>query len=454
MSNKQTPNRIFLSREELPKQWYNIQSEFATPLAPYVAPDGSPIGVDAMSGIFARELCEQEFSTERYIDIPKDVLDTLARFRPSPLIRAYGLEKALDTPAKIYYKYEGENPSGSHKLNTAIPQAYYNKIEGITGLTTETGAGQWGVACSVAASMFDLDLKIFMVKVSMEQKPYRAIMMRSYGGEVTASPSMETEAGRMILAKDPNARGTLGGAISEAVELALKDPKVKYVLGSVLNHVILHQSIIGQEAMKQMEYMDDYPDYVIACNGGGSNFGGIAMPFLGKQMREGGNTKFIAVEPAACPKLTKGKFAYDYADEAEMTPILPMYTLGHEFSPAGIHSGGLRYHGDSPILSKLYNEGLVQAEAYTQNKVFEAALQFAKAEFILPAPESAHAIAGAINQALKCKAEGKEETILFNVSGHGYLDLSAYDSYLSGGLDDYEYEPEGEENLPNVGAIS
>lgn len=442
MRKKVTPNRIFLSKDELPKSWYNIQADFKDPIKNYVAPDGSEIGANEMSAIFAPELAAQEFTQERFVDIPKEVFDILARFRPSPLVRAYGLEKALDTPARIYYKYEGENPSGSHKLNTAIPQAFYNKIAGMYGMTTETGAGQWGIASAIAASIYDMELKVYMVKVSAEQKPYRRIMMNTYGAEVISSPSMTTEAGRKMLEKDPDARGTLGGAITEAVEVALQDPGLNYVLGSVLNHVILHQSIIGQETMKQMEYMDDYPDYVIGCNGGGSNFGGIAFPFVGKQLREGGNTIFIAAEPAACPKLTQGKFAYDYADEGEMTPILPMYTLGHDFNPAGIHAGGLRYHGDSPLLSKLYHDGIVQAEAHTQNKVFDAALTFAKAEYILPAPESAHAIASAIDRALQCKEEGRDATILVNISGHGHLDMVAYEAYLKGELDDYAYRAE------------
>ncbi len=449
MSNVLVPrNRIFLTPEELPKFWYNIRSDFKKNFD-YLSPATmKPIGKAELSGLFAPDLAEQELTEERHVEIPKEVREMLLRFRPSPLVRAVGLEKALGTPAKLYYKYEGENPSGSHKLNTAIPQAYYNTAAGMRGLTTETGAGQWGVALSMACALFGLELTVFMVKISAEQKPYRPILMNTYGAKVIKSPSPVTAAGRAMLAKDPNANGTLGGAISEAIEMAVSDPGLHYSLGSVLNHVLLHQTIIGQEALKQFSYTDDYPDYVIACNGGGSNFGGIALPFLGKQLREGGNTRFIAAEPSACPKLTKGVFAYDFGDEGEMTPIMPMYTLGHDFSPIGIHAGGLRYHGDSPIVSRLYKEGLIEAEAYTQNEVFVAAKLFAKAELFLPAPESAHAIASAIKKALECKERGEEKTILFNVSGHGYLDLMAYEQYNAGKLDDFVYEPETI-NLPD-----
>lgn len=448
MSSKVTPSRVFLSKDELPKNWYNIQGDLKEKVPPYIGPDGQTVTKDALCGLFAPELAAQEFSLERYVEIPEPVRDVLSRFRPSPLVRAYGLEKALDTPARIYYKYEGENPSGSHKLNTAIPQAYYNKIAGMHGLTTETGAGQWGIALSIAASLFDLDLMVFMVKISYMQKPYRRIMMNCYGANVIPSPSMTTSAGRKMLERDPAANGSLGSAISEAVEVAATTPGVNYALGSVLNHVVLHQTIIGQETMRQFEYMDDSPDFIIGCNGGGSNFGGIAMPYIGKQLREGGKIRFIAVEPSACPKLTKGVYGYDFGDEVGMTPIMPMYTLGHEFCPAGIHAGGLRYHGDSPILSKLYHDGVVEAEAYTQKRVFEAALTFAKSEFILPAPESAHAIASAIDKALLCKKEGREACILFNLSGHGHLDLSSYEEYLSGKLEDFAYEPAGPVSLP------
>lgn len=455
MSKKITPNKIYLSEQELPKKWYNIQGDMPNPIKPYISPTtGKPVEPDEMLAIFPRELVAQEMSLEREIDIPPAVQKMLAQFRPSPLYRAYGLEKLLDTPARLYYKYEGSNPSGSHKMNTAVAQAYYNKEAGIKGLTTETGAGQWGTALSIACSMLDMDLTVFMVKISYLQKPYRKVIMNTYGAQVYASPSNVTAAGRAMLEKDPDSNGSLGGAISEAVEIAAANPDVNYALGSVLNHVALHQTIIGQEAMKQMEYMDDYPDYVIACNGGGSNFAGCAFPFIGKQLREGGNTQFIAVEPAACPKLTKGHFAYDFGDVAKMTPIMPMYTLGHDFQPAGIHAGGLRYHGDSPLLSQLYHDGIVTAEAYTQRKVFEAALQFAKSELIIPAPESSHAIACAIDKALECKERGESKAILFNVSGHGNLDLGAYEDYLAGKIIDAtctdESVEEGLESLPHI----
>lgn len=437
MSKKITPNKVTLSERELPKFWYNITSDMPNAIAPYISPaTGKPVAAEEMTAIFAPELVAQELSSERYIEIPGEVRKLLARYRPSPLVRAYGLEQALGTPARLYYKYEGANPSGSHKMNTAIAQAYYNKAAGINKLTTETGAGQWGTALSIACQIFDMDLTVYMVKISYLQKPYRKIIMNTYGANVIASPSNTTNAGRKMLEESPETNGSLGGAISEAVEIAATHADTNYALGSVLNHVALHQTIIGQEAIKQFEYMDDYPDYVIACNGGGSNFAGCAFPFIGRQLREGGDVRFIAVEPAACPKLTKGTYAYDFGDEAMMTPIMPMYTLGHEFMPAGIHAGGLRYHGDSPIVSRLYHDGIITAEAYSQNRVFEAALQFAKAEMIVPAPESSHAIACAIDKALECREKGEEKCILFNVSGHGNLDLAAYDEYLSGQIKD------------------
>ncbi len=455
MSKKITPNKVYLTDQELPKQWYNMQSDMPNALHPYISPaTGKPVVPDELAAIFPADLILQEVSQERYIDIPAEVSAILRQFRPSPLVRAYALEKELDTPARLYYKYEGANPSGSHKLNTAVAQAYYNNLAGVKRLTTETGAGQWGTALSIACSIFHMDLTVYMVKVSYLQKPYRKILMNTYGANVIASPSNTTNAGRALLAKNPDTLGSLGGAISEAVEVAATSADTNYALGSVLNHVILHQSIIGQEAIKQFEYMDDYPDYVIACNGGGSNFGGCAFPFIGKQLREGGNTKFIAVEPAACPKLTKGRFAYDFGDEAKMTPIMPMYTLGHDFQPVGIHAGGLRYHGDSPILSQLYHDGIVSAEAYKQKRIFEAAVQFAKTELIVPAPESAHAIACAIDKALICRETGEEACILFNVSGHGNLDLAAYDAYLNGNIEDAEYEQadleQGLQVLPDI----
>jgi tryptophan synthase beta chain len=440
---KTIPNRVYLTEDELPKQYYNIATDMPTRPKPYLNPvTKKPVQPDELAPLFAKELIAQEMSTERYIDIPKQVREIYAKFRPSPLIRAYGLEKALDTPAKIYYKYEGNNPSGSHKLNSAIPQAFYNKAEGVRRLTTETGAGQWGSALSIAAQMFGLECTVYMVRVSYEQKPYRRTLMQTYGANVIASPSTLTNAGRAILEKDPDSLGSLGIAISEAVEDAVMRDDTHYALGSVLNHVILHQTIIGLEAKKQFEKIDEYPDIVIGCNGGGSNFSGCAFPFLHDKLRNGAKTEFVAVEPAACPKLTKGKFTYDYGDTAKMAPIAMMYTLGHDFVPAGIHAGGLRYHGDSALLSQLYHDGYVRAAAVRQTDVFKAAVLFARSEVILPAPESAHAIAYAIQKALECKETGEAKTIFFNLSGHGDYDLAAYEEYLAGRLKDFEYTGE------------
>ncbi|NLT98371.1 MAG: TrpB-like pyridoxal phosphate-dependent enzyme [Christensenellaceae bacterium] len=440
---KTIPNRVYLTEDELPKQYYNIAADMPTRPKPYLNPvTKEPVQPDDLAPLFAKELIAQEVSTERYIDIPKQVREIYAKFRPSPLIRAYGLEKALDTPAKIYYKYEGNNPSGSHKLNSAIPQAFYNKAEGVRRLTTETGAGQWGSALSIAAQMFGLECTVYMVRVSYEQKPYRRTLMQTYGANVIASPSTLTNAGRAILEKDPDSLGSLGIAISEAVEDAVMRDDTHYALGSVLNHVILHQTIIGLEAKKQFEKIDEYPDIVIGCNGGGSNFSGCAFPFLHDKLKNGAKTEFVAVEPAACPKLTKGKFAYDYGDTAKMAPIAMMYTLGHDFVPAGIHAGGLRYHGDSALLSQLYHDGYVSAAAVRQTDVFKAAVLFARSEIILPAPESAHAIAYAIQKALECRETGEAKTIFFNLSGHGDFDLAAYEEYLAGRLQDFEYTDE------------
>lgn len=440
---KTIPNRVYLTEDELPKQYYNIATDMPTRPKPYLNPvTKKPVQPDELAPLFAKELIAQEMSTERYIDIPKQVREIYAKFRPSPLIRAYGLEKALDTPAKIYYKHEGNNPSGSHKLNSAIPQAFYNKAEGVRRLTTETGAGQWGSALSIAAQMFGLECTVYMVRVSYEQKPYRRTLMQTYGANVIASPSTLTNAGRAILEKDPDSLGSLGIAISEAVEDAVMRDDTHYALGSVLNHVILHQTIIGLEAKKQFEKIDEYPDIVIGCNGGGSNFSGCAFPFLHDKLRNGAKTEFVAVEPAACPKLTKGKFTYDYGDTAKMAPIAMMYTLGHDFVPAGIHAGGLRYHGDSALLSQLYHDGYVRAAAVRQTDVFKAAVLFARSEVILPAPESAHAIAYAIQKALECKETGEAKTIFFNLSGHGDYDLAAYEEYLAGRLKDFEYTGE------------
>ncbi len=443
MSTKKTPTRVYLTEDELPKQWYNIQADMPNKMMPYLHPATfQPIGPEDLAPLFPMELIKQEVCQERYIDIPEELQEKYKSFRYSPLIRAYGLEKALDTPARIYYKYEGTNPSGSHKLNTAVAQAYYNKKEGIPRITTETGAGQWGTALSIACAMYGLECEVYMVRVSYDQKPYRRIIMETYGSTVHASPTNLTNCGRAILEKDPNSLGSLGIAISEAVEDAAMRDDSHYSLGSVLNHVILHQTIIGQEAQTQFEKMDDYPDIVIGCNGGGSNFSGCAFPFVKDRIAGKTKTEFIAVEPAACPKLTKGLFTYDYGDTGKMAPVTHMYSLGHDFIPAGIHAGGLRYHGDSPLLSQLYDDGYIGAVALHQTEAFKAAVTFAKAESILPAPESAHAIASAINEALKCKESGEDKAIFFNLSGHGHFDLSAYEAYNSGKLEDFEYTDE------------
>ncbi len=441
--SKTIPNKIYLSEDELPKQYYNIMADMPNKPMPYLNPmTKQPAAPSDLEPLFAKALIEQEMSTERYIDIPKEVRDIYATFRPSPLIRAYRLERALGTPAKIYYKYEGNNPSGSHKLNSAVPQAFYNKIEGIKRLSTETGAGQWGSALSIACNTFGLECTVYMVRCSYDQKPYRKTLMQTYGADVIASPSNLTNAGRSILEKNPDSLGSLGIAISEAVEDAVMREDTHYALGSVLNHVILHQTVIGLEAKKQFEMIDEYPDVVIGCNGGGSNFSGCSFPFLHDKLKNGSKTEFIAVEPSACPKLTKGKFAYDFGDTAKMAPITMMYTLGHDFVPAGIHAGGLRYHGDSALLSQLYHDGYVSAAAVNQTDVFKAAVLFARNEVILPAPESSHAIAYAIEKALECKEAGEAKTIFFNLSGHGNFDLAAYEEYLSGKLTDAVYTDE------------
>lgn len=430
--------KFILPEDKIPKFWYNVQADMPTPLAPGLHPGTKqPLGPADLAPLFAMGLIEQEVSTERYIEIPSEVRELYKKWRPSPLFRARGLEKALDTPCRIYYKYEGVSPVGSHKLNSALPQAFYNKIEGIKRLTTETGAGQWGTALSLACKLFDLECMVYMVRVSYNQKPYRRVAMEVYGGKCVPSPSNLTESGRAELAKNPDANGTLAIAISEAVEDALQREDTHYSLGSVLNHVCLHQTIIGQEVKLQMEMADDYPDVVIGCCGGGSNFAGIAFPFIPDKLA-GKKVRLLAVEPAACPSLTKGVFAYDYGDVAGFTPLLKMYTLGHDFNPAGIHAGGLRYHGDSPLVSHLYHDGLFEATAVMQNGVFEAALLFAQTEGIVPAPESAHAIRVAIDEALKGKEEGVSRAIVFNLSGHGHLDLNAYDNYLTGHTEDVE----------------
>ena len=454
--SKKIPNKVYLTEDELPKQYYNIAADMPNKIMPYLHPATfQPVGPEDLAPLFPMALIEQEVSTERYIDIPKEVREIYATFRPSPLVRAYRLEKALGTPAKIYYKYEGVTPSGSHKLNTAVPQAFYNKAEGTTRLSTETGAGQWGSALSIACTMFDLECTVYMVRVSYDQKPYRKTLMQTYGADVLASPSPLTNAGRAILAKDPDSLGSLGIAISEAVEDAAMRDDTHYALGSVLNHVILHQSIIGQEAKKQFDKIDEYPDLIIGCNGGGSNFSGCAFPFVHDKIVDGTDIEFIAVEPHACPKLTKGLFKYDFGDTAKMAPVAMMYTLGHDFVPAGIHAGGLRYHGDSPLLSQLYDDGIITAQAVHQTDVFEAAVKFARAESILPAPESAHAIRVAIDKALECRESGEAKTIFFNLSGHGHFDLSAYEAYLNNKLEDFEYTEEmlkeGLSTVPEIG---
>ena len=437
--SKKVPYKTYLDESELPKQWYNIQADLKG-LKPYLNPQTQElIGPADLSPIFPMGLIMQEVSQERYIDIPEEVQEKYKSFRATPLCRAYELEKVLGTPAKIYYKYEGATPSGSHKLNTAIPQAYYNKVEGITRLSTETGAGQWGSALSIAAQMFGLECKVYMVRVSYDQKPYRKHLMETFGATIVASPSMDTNTGRAILAQDPDSLGSLGMAISEAVEDAATHDDTNYCLGSVLNHVILHQTIIGQEAMKQFEKIGDYPDIVIGCCGGGSNYSGIAFPFVKERLDGKKDTRFIAVEPCACPTLTKGKFTYDFGDTGKFTPLTMMYTLGHDFMPPGIHAGGLRYHGDSMLLSKLVNDGIIEARAVHQTETFEAAVQFARAEGILPAPESAHAIRAAMDVALECNETGEEKTLLFNLSGHGHFDLSAYEAYNAGKLTDVDY---------------
>lgn len=430
--------KIVLEEHDMPTMWYNIVADMPHKPLPMLNPrTREPLRPEDMLPLFASGLVEQEFSTERFIEIPDEVRDLYRIYRPTPLVRASGLEKALDTPAKIYFKNESVSPVGSHKLNSAIPQAYYNKIQGIKHLTTETGAGQWGSALSIACKHFGLDLKVYMVRVSYEQKPYRRSVMQTYGATVIPSPSDTTEVGRRLRAEYPNTAGSLGMAISEAVETALRQPDTRYGLGSVLNHVCLHQTIIGEEARKQMEIAGDYPDIVIGCFGGGSNFSGISFPFLRDTLTNGKHTRFIAAEPASCPKLTRGKFAYDFGDAEGMTPLLPMYTLGHEFEPAAIHAGGLRYHGAGSLVSQLMRDEYVEAVDIKQLDSFKAGVLFAQSEGIIPAPESTHAISAAITEALRAKEEGKERVILFNLSGHGLIDMASYDRYFSGELSNY-----------------
>jgi tryptophan synthase beta chain len=432
---------FFLDQKEIPTSWYNILPDLPGPLPPYISPvTGQPATPEELGRIFPMELIKQELSPERYIEIPEELQAIYRTWRATGLHRAYQLEKALDTPAKIFYKYEGTSPAGSHKSNTSIAQAYYNKKEGITRISTETGAGQWGSALAYSCAMFGIECKVYMVKVSYNQKPYRRIMMETWGAKCVPSPSTDTKAGRDALAKDPQSSGSLGLAISEAVEDAVTHENTHYSLGSVLNHVLLHQTIIGQEAKKQMEMAGYYPDIVIGCVGGGSNFGGIALPFLKDKLSgERKNLRCIAVEPTACPTLTKGLYEFDYGDVAGMAPIAKMFTLGHAFMPPPVHAGGLRYHGMSPLLSYLHKNQLIEARAVFQTPVFEAGVLFARTEGILPAPESSHAIRAAIDEALFCKESGESKVILFNLSGHGHFDLAAYDEFLSGKLTDYEY---------------
>jgi tryptophan synthase beta chain len=434
--------KILLDEKEMPKKWYNIAADMPNPLRPPLNPKtGKPIDPGDLEPIFPHSLIEQEVSRERWIDIPEDILKIYALWRPSPLHRARNLEKHLGTPAKIYYKNEGVSPAGSHKANTSVAQAYYNKKEGVKRLTTETGAGQWGSALSMACAFLGLECVVYMVRVSYDQKPYRRYMIETWGGTIYPSPSKNTEAGRRVLEADPDTPGSLGIAISEAVEEAVAREDTKYSLGSVLNHVLLHQSVIGLEAKKQLEKAGDYPDIVIGCCGGGSNFAGISFPFL-KDKFEGKEISCIGVEPKACPTLTRGEFAYDFGDMSMYTPLLTMYTLGHAFIPPGIHAGGLRYHGMAPLISQLVNDGYIDCVSYYQTEVFDAALTFAKTEGIIPAPETAHAIKAAIDEAIKCREEGKKKTILFNFSGHGHFDMSAYSNYLSGQMKDVDLPQE------------
>ncbi|MDO4185358.1 MAG: TrpB-like pyridoxal phosphate-dependent enzyme [Bacteroidales bacterium] len=442
MSNK--TKRFILPEEEIPHYWYNIQAEMPNkPLPPIHPATKQPLKPEDLYPIFAEELCRQELNqTDAWIEIPEEVREMYKYYRSTPLVRAYGLEQALGTPAHIYFKNESVSPMGSHKLNSAIPQAYYCKKEGVTNVTTETGAGQWGAALSYAARLFGLEAAVYQVKISYEQKPYRRSIMQTYGAQVTPSPSMSTRAGKDILTRDPHHQGSLGTAISEAIELATTTPNCKYTLGSVLSHVSLHQTVIGLEAEKQMEMAGEYPDMVIACFGGGSNFSGIAFPFMRHNIKDGKQTRFIAAEPNSCPKLTRGKFEYDFGDEAGYTPLLPMYTLGHNFRPANIHAGGLRYHGAGVIISQLLKDGLMEAVDIPQLETFEAGTLFARAEGIIPAPESSHAIAATIREALKCKETGEEKVILFNLSGHGLIDMAAYDQYIAGNLQNYSISDE------------
>ena len=449
--------KFILDESRIPKSWYNLVADLPKPLPAVLHPGTKqPIGPSDLEPLFPMELILQEVAAERYIDIPQPVRDIYRMWRPSPLIRANRLEQKLGTPAKIYFKYEGVSPAGSHKPNTAAPQAWYNQQAGIKRLSTETGAGQWGSSLAFAGALFGIDITVFQVRVSFDQKPYRRALMETYGARCIASPSNETESGRAILKEHPDSPGSLGIAISEAVEMAAKDPAVKYSLGSVLNHVLLHQTVIGQEAIEQFEMAGDDPDVVIGCAGGGSNFAGLAFPFLGLQLRGGRKRRLIAVEPAACPTLTRGRYAYDFGDTAHLTPLVKMHTLGSTFIPPGFHAGGLRYHGMSPLVSHAKELGLIEARAYHQNACFQAGIEFARCEGIVPAPEATHAVRCAIDEALRCKQEGKTETIVFNLSGHGHFDMQAYINYFEGKLVDQNYDEKelatALAGLPNVAA--
>ena len=445
--------KILLDEADIPTHWYNVVADMPNPPAPVLGPDGKPIGPEALAPIFPMSLIEQEVSAERWIAIPEAVREAYRLYRPSPMFRAHRLEAALGTPARIYYKYEGVSPAGSHKVNTSIPQAYYNKEAGIKRIATETGAGQWGSSMALAGQMFGLEVRVYMVKISYQQKPYRRSMMTTWGAEVFASPSRETQAGRAALDADPDNQGSLGLAISEAVEEAASRPDTNYALGSVLNHVLLHQTVIGLEAKKQFEKVGDYPDMIFAPCGGGSNFGGVAFPFLADKAA-GKQVRLVAVEPTSCPTLTRGHYAYDFGDTAKLTPLMKMYTLGHDFMPPGIHAGGLRYHGDSTLVSQLYHEKLLEAVAVPQLATFQAGVLFARTEGIIPAPESNHGIAACIDEALRCKDSGEKKTLFFNLSGHGHFDMGAYDRYFAGELEDYAYPEEAInaalERLPKV----
>jgi tryptophan synthase beta chain len=433
--------KYVLGESDMPKDWYNILADLPSPPPPVLHPGtGQPIGPGDLAPLFPMEIIKQEVSPERWIAIPDAVRQIYAQWRPTPLFRARRLERVLDTPARIYYKYEGVSPAGSHKPNTAVPQAFYNKQEGVKRITTETGAGQWGSSLAFAGALFGLQIDVYMVKVSYQQKPYRRALMESYGARCVASPSNETQSGRAVLAAKPDSTGSLGIAISEAVEMAAQRDDTKYALGSVLNHVLMHQTILGIESQKQMAMAGDDPDVLVGCTGGGSNFAGLVFPYLGDQLRGGRKRRIVAIEPAACPSLTRGRYAYDFGDTGKLTPLVKMHTLGSSFVPPGFHAGGLRYHGMAPLVSHAKQLGLLEARAYRQSEIFEAGVQFARAEGIVPAPEANHAVKGAIDEALRCKREGRRETILFNLCGHGHFDMQAYIDFFSGKLKDLDYD--------------